>query len=123
VIHAIVTGALRAACDDKDMFALFVFASGLAPYREAIGFWAAVLTTGAFAPQLVRTWKAGGEGLSWTTLTLFGLGVWLWFVYGLLRSSGPIMLANGVTGLEVLFLIALKAWHGAKPRASSRQNA
>ena len=84
---------------------------------------AAVLTTSAFAPQVIRTWRTGGEGLSWTTLTLFGVGVWLWFVYGLLRMSGPIMLANGVTGMEVLFLITLKAWHGGKSSAASRQNA
>ncbi len=102
------------------MVTITVLANELATHNEAIGFWAAVLTTSAFAPQVLRTWRAGGEGLSWITLTLFGLGVGLWFVYGLLRMSGPIMLANGVTGLEVLFLITLKAWHGAKSPVARR---
>jgi MtN3 and saliva related transmembrane protein len=78
-------------------------------YSEAIGFWAAVLTTVAFAPQVIRTWRTGGQELSWTMLALFGTGVGLWFVYGVLRMSGPLMLANGLTGLQILFLLALKA--------------
>lgn len=105
------------------MLAFIVFADALARHEEAIGFWAAVLTTTSFAPQVFRTWRSGGEGLSWFTLTLFGSGVGLWFVYGYLRSSGPIMLANGLTGLEVLFLIVLKAWHASRAPAGSRQNA
>lgn len=101
----------------------FVLANWLSPYHEAIGFWAGVLTTVAFAPQVIRTWRAGGEGLSWATLTLFGAGVGLWFVYGFLQMSGPLMLANGITGLQVLFLVGLKAWHGGRSSGANRQNA
>ena len=75
---------------------------------EAIGFWAAVLTTLAFVPQVVRTWRFGGRELSWVMLVLFGTGVGLWFVYGYLRESGPIMLANGLTGLQVIVIAAGK---------------
>lgn len=75
---------------------------------ELIGFWAAALTTAAFAPQVIRTWRAGGSDLSWGMLLLFGTGIALWFVYGCLRGSGPVMVANGLTGLQVLMLIALK---------------
>lgn len=91
----------------------------LQAYAEAIGFWAAVLTTVAFTPQVVRTWRTGGQGLSWTMLALFGTGVGLWFVYGWLRMSAPIMLANGLTGAQVLVLLALKIWKGGRPRTSS----
>jgi MtN3 and saliva related transmembrane protein len=80
----------------------------LSSHTEAIGFWAGILTTVAFAPQVVRTWRVGGEALSWTMLALFGLGVGLWFVYGYLRMSGPLMLANGLTGLQVLIILGLK---------------
>jgi MtN3 and saliva related transmembrane protein len=90
----------------------------LRAYAEAIGFWAATLTTVSFTPQLVRTWRTGGKGLSWTMLALFGLGVGLWFVYGLLQMSGPIMLANGLTGVQVLLLLALKIWKPDPSRAS-----
>jgi MtN3 and saliva related transmembrane protein len=90
------------------MFASTHFLSWLNAYSEVIGFWAAVLTTVSFAPQVVETWKTAGEGLSWVMLALFGAGTGLWFLYGLLRMSGPLMLANGLTGLQILFLIALK---------------
>jgi MtN3 and saliva related transmembrane protein len=75
---------------------------------EAIGTVAGILTTVAFAPQAIRTWRMGADGLSWTMLVLFGTGVGLWFVYGVLRNSNPIMLANGLTGLQVVFIFAIK---------------
>ncbi|MBZ5575833.1 MAG: hypothetical protein LAP40_04655 [Acidobacteriia bacterium] len=88
--------------------------AGLRLYTEAIGSCAAVLTTVAFAPQVVRTWRTGGAGLSWLMLSMLATGVWLWFVYGMLRASAPIVAANGITGLEVLFLAGLKARHARK---------
>lgn len=85
--------------------------SGMMPvFTEAIGSLAGILTTTAFAPQAIRTWRDGGEGLSWSMLTLFGTGVGLWFVYGILRNSGPVMMANGLTGLQVVFIFAVKVW-------------
>jgi len=90
----------------------------LRSYAEAVGFWAGVLTTVAFAPQVVRTWRSGGQGLSWTMLALFGSGVGLWFVYGLLQASRPIVLANGLTGAQVLVLLVLKIWKPNRAGAS-----
>jgi MtN3 and saliva related transmembrane protein len=75
---------------------------------ELIGFWAALLTTIAFAPQVIRTWRLGGHELSWSMLSLFGSGVTLWFVYGYLRQSMPLMLANGLTLLQVALMAGIK---------------
>ena len=93
-------------------------ASGNWLYRhtELVGFWAGVLTTVAFAPQVVRTWRRGGEELSWLMLALFGAGIGLWLVYGVLLESMPLILANGLTGLQVVFLIGLKAWRSGVTR-------
>jgi MtN3 and saliva related transmembrane protein len=88
-------------------------------YTEAIGFWAAVLTTIAFAPQVIQAWRTGGEGLSWLMLALFGTGVGLWFLYGLMLMSGPLITANGLTGLQILLLLALKVRHVTGRRAES----
>jgi MtN3 and saliva related transmembrane protein len=96
------------------MSVLVHLAGWLRTYPDAIGFWAAVLTTVSFAPQVVDTWKSGGEGLSWMMLALFGAGTGLWFLYGVLRNSSPLMLANGLTGLQILFLIGLKLWFAAR---------
>ena len=86
----------------------------LVPHQQAIGFWAGSLTTIAYAPQVVKTWKMGGHGLSWMTLALFGLGVALWFVYGIVQNSQPIIVANALTGIQVLLLIGLKTWQACK---------
>jgi MtN3 and saliva related transmembrane protein len=94
--------------------------NSLSSHTEAIGFWAAILTTAAFAPQMVRTWRVGGEELSWMMLALFGTGVGLWFVYGYLRMSGPLMLANGLTGLQILTILGLKIWRAARVVAARR---
>jgi MtN3 and saliva related transmembrane protein len=77
-------------------------------HAEAIGFWAGMLTTSSFAPQLVRTWRTGGQGLSWGMVILFGWGVGLWLVYGLLVNSPPIIFANGLTELQIVLIAALK---------------
>lgn len=75
---------------------------------EVIGYCAGMLTTVAFLPQVIRTWRSGGHALSGMMLALFGTGVSLWFVYGFLRNSRPIMLANGLTDLQVLEILVLK---------------
>jgi MtN3 and saliva related transmembrane protein len=78
---------------------------------EPIGFWAGSLTTISFAPQLVKAWKTGGEGLSWAMLALFGCGVGLWIVYGVLRVSPAIITANALTEAQVLAILVLKVRH------------
>jgi MtN3 and saliva related transmembrane protein len=87
---------------------------------EGIGFWAAVLTTLSFAPQFMEARRTGGQGLSWLMLAMFGTGVGLWFLYGLLKVSGPLILANGLTGLQVLLILAVKLRHARRVKSASR---
>lgn len=77
-------------------------------HLETIGFCAGALTTIAFAPQVARTWRLGGDQLSWTMLALFASGLGLWFVYGWVLGAAPIMLANGLTLLQVAIIAAIK---------------
>ena len=83
-----------------------------------IGYCAGTLTTIAFLPQVIRTWRAGGQALSGWMLGLFSTGVSLWFIYGFLRNSRPIMLANGVTDLLVLVILALKLRRAQRVKAA-----
>ena len=63
-----------------------------------IGFLAGTLTTLAFLPQVLHTYRTRSvDGLSYTTLITFSVGVLLWFIYGLYLHSWPMILANGVT--------------------------
>jgi MtN3 and saliva related transmembrane protein len=77
-------------------------------FVQTIGFFAGSLTTVAFAPQVYQTWKTGGRGLSWPMLLLFGSGVALWLVYGLMLEAWPIIVANGLTMVQLVLIVALK---------------
>jgi MtN3 and saliva related transmembrane protein len=76
---------------------------------EAVGFAAGVLTTLAFVPQVLHTWRTRSSGdLSAAMLTVFAVGLLLWLVYGLARSSWPLVLTNAITLWLVCFLLILK---------------
>ena len=65
---------------------------------EFFGYFAAVLTTAAFLPQLVKTIKTQkAEDVSLVTLIMFICGVCSWIIYGYQISSFPIVAANLIT--------------------------
>ncbi|MDX1667557.1 MAG: SemiSWEET transporter [Saprospiraceae bacterium] len=64
----------------------------------ALGLVAATLTTLAFLPQVIKTWKTKEtKDLSLPTFSIFCTGVLLWLIYGLLIGNLPIILSNIVT--------------------------
>jgi MtN3 and saliva related transmembrane protein len=76
---------------------------------DAIGYGAAALTTFAFVPQVVKSWRTRSTGdLSSTMLVVFTLGIALWLIYGVAVGSRPVVLANGVTLVLSAILVALK---------------
>ena len=72
------------------------------------GFAAAVLTTVAFLPQLLKTWRTkSAEDVSFSMLILFLTGVLCWIIYGVYITSIPVILANVLTFIlnaSILFL-------------------
>ncbi|MGQ9838243.1 MAG: SemiSWEET family sugar transporter [Cyanobacteriota bacterium] len=63
-----------------------------------IGLLAATLTTCSFFPQAWKTWRSQrADDFSWSYLILFGAGVLMWDLYGLLRQDAAIILANTIT--------------------------
>lgn len=78
-----------------------------------IGFVAGGLTTIAFVPQLVKTWRSrSAEDVSLGMLVIFCTGVVLWLVYGLLIGAWPVILANVVTLVLALAILLLKFRYG-----------
>ena len=62
------------------------------------GYPAAFLTTIAFVPQALHSWRTRDlSGISLPMYALFTLGVALWLGYGLVIGSLPIIAANAVT--------------------------
>lgn len=83
-----------------------------------IGFAAGTLTTLAFLPQVLHTYRSkSAADLSYTTLITFSVGVLLWFIYGLYLVSWPMILANGVTLVLQLPLLCMKLRYGGRGRA------
>ena len=76
-----------------------------------IGGIAAVCTTGAFIPQILKIRRQGGGDLSYPMLFLYLTGILLWLAYGLMLRAAAIIWANGATALLVGVAIVLKASH------------
>lgn len=79
----------------------------------AIGFGAAIGTTAAWFPQVVRTWKTrSASDFSWGYLALFITGVFLWTMYGIVRRDIVVTIANGITLLLVISVGLVKMREG-----------
>jgi MtN3 and saliva related transmembrane protein len=71
------------------------------------GYPAAFLTTIAFVPQALHSWRTRDlSGISLPMYALFTLGVALWLGYGLVIGSLPIIVANAIT----LVLASVVLW-------------
>jgi len=65
---------------------------------QVIGLIAGSLTTVAFLPQVIKTWKSGSaKDLSLGMFSFFCLGVLLWLVYGIMMRDIPVIAANFAT--------------------------
>ena len=63
-----------------------------------LGLLAGALTTIAFLPQVLKTWRTKStEDISAIMFITFCLGLFLWLIYGLLINSLPIIFANALT--------------------------
>ena len=76
---------------------------------DIIGYAAAVLTTYAFIPQVVKSWRTRSTGdLSSTMLVVFTVGISLWLIYGIAVGAMPVILANAITLVLSATLVVLK---------------
>jgi MtN3 and saliva related transmembrane protein len=74
-----------------------------------IGLVAGTLTTISFVPQLIKAWQTKSTtDISMAMYLIICTGIFLWLVYGILISSLPVILANGVTLTIALLILLLK---------------
>ena len=82
-----------------------------------LGYPAAFLTTIAFVPQALHSWRTRDlSGISLPMYALFTLGVALWLGYGLAIGSLPVIVGNAITlalASVVLWLRILQVSGGA----------
>ena len=74
-----------------------------------LGYMAAVMTTLAFLPQIIKIYKErSARSISLKTFYIFSSGVFFWFLYGLALRSWPMIIANFVTLVLSVIIVVLK---------------
>lgn len=80
-----------------------------------IGLLAGALTTIAFLPQAIKTWKTkSAKDISLGMYLIFTTGVMLWLIYGILISDLPVILANAVTLVFALSILYFKLTYNGR---------
>ena len=77
------------------------------------GMVAAVLTTIAFLPQVIRTWRTRSTSdISLGMFVTYVTGILLWLVYGLTLGDIPLIASNAVTFVPSGIILGPKPRHG-----------
>ena len=91
------------------MSAISPAVNAVGPVVNVIGLAAAVCTTVSFVPQLIRIWRLrSAREISLIMFLVFSLGVFLWLLYGVFLHDFPIIIANAVSLVLSLAILALK---------------
>lgn len=74
-----------------------------------LGYFAGILTTIAFVPQVVQTVRTRStKDISLAMFGTFCVGVACWLIYGVLIGSSPVIWANAVTLMLATLILAMK---------------
>ncbi len=74
-----------------------------------LGLTAATLTTLAFLPQVIKSWRSREtRDVSLGMFAVLTVGIILWLIYGLLIGDLPLVVANGVTLVLAVTMLYLK---------------
>jgi MtN3 and saliva related transmembrane protein len=77
------------------------------------GYAAALCTTGAYVPQVLRVWRTRStQDISLRMFLVLVTGLGLWLIYGLWLGEIPIIAANGVTLVLAGIILYFKIRHG-----------
>src|SRR6187455_1969605 len=78
-------------------------------FIQLLGLAAGMLTTIAFLPQVIKTWKTrSAKDLSLGMFSLFCVGVAMWLAYGVLKQDIPVIAANLLTLMLASTLLFFK---------------
>ena len=78
-------------------------------YLKYIGYLAALCSTGAYVPQVIRVWRTRStQDISLKMLLVSVTGLVLWTIYGLILGDFPIIGSSGITLALALVLLNFK---------------
>jgi len=89
---------------------------------EWLGYLAGFCTTLSFVPQVMRAFRTRHcDDLSWAWLFVFQCGLACWFIYGLILTNWPMILANSITMSMCFVLMGMKArYQGRQAKSAVR---
>lgn len=74
-----------------------------------LGLLGGTLTTASFFPQVVKTWKTRStKDVSLVMFLLLSTGICVWIIYGVKIGSLPVIIANSISLVFSLIILALK---------------
>ena len=74
-----------------------------------LGFTAGTLTTLAFVPQVIKSWKSKStQDVSLAMFLVLCTGILLWLTYGFLINDTPLIVANGFSLLLTGSILIMK---------------
>jgi len=78
-------------------------------YQEGLGLLAGCLTTCAYLPQVLHTWRSRSvEDISLRMYVLLFAGISLWLLYGVVIESVSVMAANGASMVLTASIMVMK---------------
>ena len=78
-------------------------------YKHYIGTVAATLTTISFVPQVIQTIKTRDtKAISLVMYVIFTVGIAMWFTYGILLGSWPMIISNVITLTLAVIILTMK---------------
>jgi 5'-nucleotidase len=84
-------------------------------WSAIIGTLAALCTTLAFLPPLLKVKRQGGTDPSWSMLSMYLAGQFLWFGYGLVNDAGAVIAANVAAIVLVSAIVVMKVSPHRRP--------
>lgn len=83
------------------------------PLQDLVGHVAGTLTTIAFLPQAVKTWRSkSARDISLAMFVCLWTGIVLWLAYGFMVGAVPVIVANSVTLVIATTLLVFKLRYG-----------
>ena len=77
------------------------------------GYAAALCTTSAYLPQVLRVWRTRStKDISLRMFLVLVTGIALWLTYGLWKGEMPLIVANGITLVLASTILFFKLKHG-----------
>ena len=76
---------------------------------DVLGLAAGTLTTAAFFPQVLHTWRSrSAKDISLGMFGIFTAGVFLWILYGIRLGALPVIVSNVITFALALTIVIFK---------------